>query len=64
MNLPLSELRRRLGELPVGPRDRRLLLERLRSGVAASVLQGAGFERVFDLVGGLGAWQAASAAPV
>jgi rhodanese-related sulfurtransferase len=56
-------MRQQLGELPA---DRAIVVycsSGYRSGVAASVLQGAGFERVFDLVGGLGAWQAASAAP-
>jgi glyoxylase-like metal-dependent hydrolase (beta-lactamase superfamily II)/rhodanese-related sulfurtransferase len=59
VNLPLSRLRERLGELP---RERPLVVycsSGYRSAIAASVLRREGVERVSDLVGGLGAWQAA-----
>ena len=62
VNLPLSRLRQQLGELPADSAIVVYCSSGYRSGIAASVLQGAGFERVFDLVGGLGAWQAATAA--
>ncbi len=57
-NIPLDQLQRRLAELPDG---RPLVLHcqgGLRSVIAASVLQRAGFKDVLDLEGGLGAWQA------
>jgi glyoxylase-like metal-dependent hydrolase (beta-lactamase superfamily II)/rhodanese-related sulfurtransferase len=59
VSLPLSHLRERLSELP---RDRPLLVHcagGYRSSIAASILQAEGFERVTDLAGGLGAWEAA-----
>jgi hydroxyacylglutathione hydrolase len=63
VNVPLSRLRQQLGDLPT---ERPIVVyctSGYRSAVAASVLKSARFERVFDLVGGLGAWQAATAAP-
>jgi hydroxyacylglutathione hydrolase len=62
VNFPLSRLRQQLAELPA---ERAIVVycsSGYRSGVAASLLQSAGFARVFDLVGGLGAWRAANAA--
>jgi glyoxylase-like metal-dependent hydrolase (beta-lactamase superfamily II)/rhodanese-related sulfurtransferase len=63
-NLPLSQLRERLDELPS---DRPLVVHcagGYRSAIAASVLRQARFPRVADLVGGLGAWQSAQLATV
>ncbi len=60
VNLPLSRLADRLGELP---RDRPLVTycgSGYRSAIAASLLQAHGFDEVSDLVGGLAAWESAS----
>ena len=59
VNMPLAKLPDRVGELP---RDRGLVAycaSGYRAAIAASVLQAASFERVADLAGGLGAWEAA-----
>ena len=59
MNLPLSRLSQRVGELP---RDRPLLVHcagGYRSSIAASLLQQAGFAQVSELAGGIAAWEAA-----
>jgi rhodanese-related sulfurtransferase len=59
INLPLSQLTDRLGELPP---DRDVVVYcagGYRSAIAASVLRRAGLGRVADLVGGIGAWQSA-----
>jgi hydroxyacylglutathione hydrolase len=64
VNLPLSGLAEQLGGLP---EERSIVVycsSGYRSAIAASVLRRAGVTEVADLVGGLGAWQAASAAPV
>jgi rhodanese-related sulfurtransferase/glyoxylase-like metal-dependent hydrolase (beta-lactamase superfamily II) len=56
LNVPLSRLLERMGELPSG---RRIVVHcgsGYRSAVAASVLRRAGFDDVVDLIGGLGAW--------
>jgi hydroxyacylglutathione hydrolase len=58
-NLPLNELPARTGDLP---RQRRIFVHcagGYRSSIAASVLQGAGFDRLVELAGGLAAWEAA-----
>ncbi|MBL8862521.1 MAG: MBL fold metallo-hydrolase [Planctomycetes bacterium] len=57
--VPLDELARRCAEVP---KDRRVVIHcagGYRSSIAASLLLAAGHERVEDLVGGLGAWEAA-----
>jgi glyoxylase-like metal-dependent hydrolase (beta-lactamase superfamily II)/rhodanese-related sulfurtransferase len=59
VNLPLSRLRERLGELP---RERSIVVycsSGYRSAIAGSLLRREGVERISGLVGGLGAWQAA-----
>ncbi len=56
--VPLDELEKRAGEIP---RDRRLVVQcagGYRSSIAASLLLNAGFTRVEDLIGGIGAWEA------
>jgi hydroxyacylglutathione hydrolase len=64
LNLPLSRLAEQLGGLPVKRPIVVYCSSGYRSAIAASVLRRAGVTDVFDLVGGLGAWQAASAAPI
>jgi glyoxylase-like metal-dependent hydrolase (beta-lactamase superfamily II)/rhodanese-related sulfurtransferase len=62
VNLPLSQLRDRLDELPS---NRALVVHcagGYRSAIAASVLRREGLTRVADLVGGLGAWESAQLA--
>lgn len=56
LNIPLPHLRERLDEVPT---DRPLVVHcegGYRSAIAASVLAGAGRERVSDLIGGVKAW--------
>jgi len=56
VNIPLSRLLTRIGELP---RDRPIAVQcatGYRSAIAASLLGRAGFPNVSDLVGGLAAW--------
>jgi hydroxyacylglutathione hydrolase len=58
-NLPLSRIREGLAAVP---RDQSVVVHcagGYRSAIAASILKQAGFDRVEDLVGGIGAWQAA-----
>lgn len=60
VNLPLSQLEQRVGELP---RDRRIALHcagGYRSSIAASVLHLAGFNNLTELAGGITAWEAAN----
>ena len=59
LSLPLSQLSRRLNELP---RDRPLLVHcagGYRSSIAASVLKAEGFTNVSELAGGIAAWEQA-----
>lgn len=59
LSLPLSQLSRRLNELP---RDRPLLVHcagGYRSSIAASVLKAEGFPDVTELAGGIAAWEQA-----
>ena len=59
IGVPLSQLERRLGELP---RDRPLLVHcagGYRSSIAASLLARDGFSHVSELAGGIAAWEAA-----
>lgn len=56
---PLNHLEERLNDLP---RDRPLLVHcagGYRSSIAASLLQRHGFERVAEIAGGIGGWEAA-----
>ncbi len=59
INVPLSQLRDRIDEIP---RDRELVVyceSGYRSAIAISLLRRAGLSEVANLVGGLGAWGAA-----
>jgi hydroxyacylglutathione hydrolase len=59
LGIPLNHL---LENLPQVPKDRALLVYcagGYRSSIAASLLQGRGFERVGELAGGIAAWEAA-----
>ncbi|MDA0833372.1 MAG: rhodanese-like domain-containing protein [Planctomycetota bacterium] len=58
VNIPLTHLRERIGELPI---DRTVVVHcegGYRSAIAGSLLSQAGRTNVFDLVGGYKAWQA------
>jgi hydroxyacylglutathione hydrolase len=58
-NIPLNHLRESLAEVP---REKSVVVHcagGYRSVIAASLLKSAGFGQVADLVGGIGAWQAA-----
>ncbi len=58
LNLPLSELERRQGEVP---RDRQIVVQcqsGYRSSIAASLMERHGLPVAADLRGGFGAWQA------
>jgi hydroxyacylglutathione hydrolase len=57
-NVPLSRLTDGLGELVADRPTIVYCMSGYRSAIAASVLQRAGFTQVFDLVGGLPAWEA------
>lgn len=59
VNLPLSQLRDRMGEVP---RDRRIAVHcagGYRSSIAASLMARAGVGHVAELAGGMAAWEAA-----
>ena len=59
VNLPLSHLQERMGEVP---RDRRIAVHcagGYRSAIAASLLHQAGVTDVVEIAGGLAAWKAA-----
>ena len=59
MSIPLNHLAEKSGTLP---KDRPLLVYcagGYRSSIAASLLQGLGFERVAEISGGIAAWEAA-----
>jgi hydroxyacylglutathione hydrolase len=59
VGIPLNHLAGKLGMLP---RDRALLVYcagGYRSSIAASLLQGNGFDRVAEIAGGMAAWEAA-----
>ena len=60
MGIPLNHLVDNLGKLP---RDRSLLIYcagGYRSSIAASLLQGSGFDRVSEIAGGIVGWEAAN----
>lgn len=62
INVPLSQLRDRMSEIP---RDRELVAycgSGYRSAIAISLLRRAGWSEVVNLVGGFGAWEAAQLA--
>ena len=64
LNIPLQQLRERLGEVP---RDRRLVVQcgsGYRSAIAASLLKQHGVTALADLVGGFAAWEASQLATV
>ncbi len=58
VNVPLSRLTDELDELGADRPTVVYCMSGYRSAIAASVLQRAGFTQVFDLVGGLPAWEA------
>jgi DMSO/TMAO reductase YedYZ molybdopterin-dependent catalytic subunit/glyoxylase-like metal-dependent hydrolase (beta-lactamase superfamily II) len=63
VNIPLARLEERLDEIP---RDREVVVHcgsGYRSSIAASLLRRHGFEQIADLVGGMSAWAASTAAP-
>jgi rhodanese-related sulfurtransferase len=59
VNVPLTQLKQRLGELSTKGREDIVVVCRTgsRSEAAARILQDSGFERVFVLKGGLTAWR-------
>ncbi len=60
VNLPLSQLQERIGEVP---RDRRIAVHcagGYRSSIAASLLRRQGFSDLIELAGGITAWEAAN----
>ena len=60
VNLPLSQLQERIGEVP---RDRRIAVHcagGYRSSIAASLLRRRGFNELMELAGGITAWEAAN----
>jgi rhodanese-related sulfurtransferase len=57
VNVPLHELRRRLADVPAGPRIVVHCQSGLRSSTAASLFEQAGRTGVVDLVGGIAAWK-------
>ena len=59
VNLPLSRLAERLGEVPAGRPLIVYCASGYRSAIAASLLRREGVPRVANLVGGLAAWQSA-----
>ncbi len=60
VNVPLHELRKRLADVPAGPRIVVHCQSGLRSSTAASLLEQAGRTGVVDLVGGIVAWKLAA----
>jgi glyoxylase-like metal-dependent hydrolase (beta-lactamase superfamily II)/rhodanese-related sulfurtransferase len=61
INLPLSRLPEQMATLPHDQQIVALCASGYRSAIAASLLQREGFSHVADLVGGLPAWEAATA---
>ena len=60
VNVPLSQLQERIGEVP---RDRRIAVHcagGYRSSIAASLLRREGFTDLIELAGGITAWEAAN----
>ena len=60
VNVPLSQLQERIGEVP---RDRRIAVHcagGYRSSIAASLLRREGFTDLMELAGGITAWEAAN----
>ena len=59
VNVPLTQLKQRLGELSTKGREDIVVVCRTgrRSEAAARMLQESGFERVFVLKGGMTAWR-------
>lgn len=59
LNIPLTRLKERLGEIPRGGRVAVHCAGGYRSSIAASILQQQGFAGVLELAGGFAAWEAA-----
>ena len=64
LHIPLDQLEERLGEIPRGGRVAVYCQSGMRSSTAASLLEGAGFTDVIDLIGGYAAWSATADAAV
>jgi glyoxylase-like metal-dependent hydrolase (beta-lactamase superfamily II) len=64
VNVPLSRLQQQIGELPADRAIVTYCASGYRSAIAASVLSRAGRTEVYDLVGGLAAWESGGATPV
>lgn len=58
-NIPMSDLEKRIGELPAGRPIIVCCASGARSSRATSTLRRLGREQVFNLSGGIGAWQSA-----
>ena len=56
VHIPLDQLEERLAEIPRGGRVAVYCQSGLRSSTAASLLEGAGFDDVVDLIGGYATW--------
>ncbi len=63
LNVPLNKLGARLHELDASRRTAVVCRSGYRSSIATSLLQGAGFGRLLDVIGGMEAWNS-SALPV
>ncbi len=57
VNIPVSHLRERVGEVPKNRRIAVHCMTGYRSSIAASLLEQEGYTRVMDLVGGIEAWK-------
>lgn len=64
INLPLSQLRKRLAEVPTTGQVVIHCQGGYRSSIAASLLAEQGHENVLDLVGGYAAWAAVNSEPI
>ena len=60
VHIPLDQLEERLGEIPRRGRVAVYCQSGMRSSTAASLLEGAGFDDVIDLIGGYASWSAAA----
>lgn len=60
VNLPLSQMHRRLDEIPADREVALICRTGYRSSMAASLLESAGYSRLLDCVGGMDAWSAST----
>jgi rhodanese-related sulfurtransferase len=56
VNIPLNRLQQRLAEVPRGVELAVICRSGYRSSIATSLLAGAGFGQLLDVVGGMEAW--------